>query len=86
MSADVESYLNQLVGRMAMIRLRGGEEMFLNVLALSTMGLLVQDREDEYFVPWSSVVLTRLARDSEITKVGSPELRKRRRRPILDSE
>jgi hypothetical protein len=77
-------YLNQLVGRTALVWQHGDAAgQLLNVLSLNAIGLLVQDAEYEYFVPWASVRHVRLASEGERQQIGSPAARHRRQHPVL---
>jgi hypothetical protein len=83
-SPDVERFLNQLVGRTALVwQLADKSGQLLNVLSLNGLGLLVQDAEYEYFVPWASVRHVRLATEVERKQIGSPAPRTRRQRTVL---
>jgi hypothetical protein len=85
-TTDVESYLNQLVGRTVRIKQYGDSDLYLNVLALNGIGLLVQDSSYEYFIPWAAISNLRIASDEETLKIGSPELRRPQVRPVLQPE
>ena len=80
---DAESYLDQLVGRMVQLQ-QGNTSLFINVLSLNAIGLLVQDREHEYFIPWASIDHIRLADDNEVARVGTPVFRQRENHPVLE--
>ena len=83
-TTDIEGYLNQLVGRMVRIAQAPGDDLYLNVLSLNTIGLLVQDADYEYFIPWTAVINLRLATEAERQRMGSPEFRRRIENPVLD--
>jgi hypothetical protein len=83
---NIESYLTQLVGRMVRIAQVQGDDLYLNVLSLNATGVLVQDDDYEYFIPWASIINLRLATDSERQRMGSPEFRRRIEHPVLDLE
>src|SRR5690349_8874752 len=82
-TTDTESYLNELVGRTALLSQVGdGAAQYLNVPSLSASGLLVPDEEHEYFVRWASARHVRLATAVERTGLGSPQPRARRQRSV----
>jgi len=83
---DVESYLNQLVGRMVRVKQSGVDDLYLNVLSLNAIGLLVQDPDYEYFVPWATVSNLRLASEHEQARMGRPEFRQRIGNPVIEVE
>jgi hypothetical protein len=85
-TTDIEGYLNQLVGRMVRIAQTSGDDLYLNVLSLNTIGMLVQDADYEYFIPWTAVINLRLATDPERARMGSPEFRRRIEKPVLDMD
>lgn len=83
-TTDAESYLNQLVGRMVRIKQIGGDDLYLNVLSLNAIGMVVQDSNFEYFLPWATVSYLRLATAAEQSTSGSPQLRRRLELPVLN--